>query len=166
MMPFHHQVILSLGSNLGDRYDNLMQGIRFLGNHGLSFVNCSGVYETEPVGFTEQPRFLNMVLQAGTNLTPYATLHVCQAAESDRLRKRVMHWGPRTLDVDILLFDNLRLDLPELTIPHPRMAERAFVLGPLEEMAPSIMEKWGFTRLDDEISLLIPASDVKKKIYT
>ena len=159
-----HQVTLSLGSNLGDRYERLLQGMRFLFTHGLTMVDCSGVYETVPVGYTQQPDFLNMVLQAETALEPFALLEVCQAAEKDGERERTIPWGPRTLDIDILFYDDLVLELPELTIPHPRIAQRAFVLGPLAEMNANLLEKWGYSLQQDGIALSIPASEVTRKL--
>ena len=159
-----HQLILSLGSNMGDRYENLLAGLRFLCSQGFRLVHCSGVYETDPVGYTAQPPFLNMVAHMETDKGPQAALEVCQGAEQARLRTRTIRWGPRTLDVDILLFDDLTLDTPTLTIPHPRMGSRAFVLGPLAEMDAGILEKWGFTPCDDAIVLRIQASDVKQRL--
>ena len=163
-MTAPHKVTLSLGSNMGDRYAHLIHGMLYLFSHGLTFLRCSGVYETDPVGFTQQPSFFNTVVQAETALTPMAVLDVCQNAEKERQRERTVRWGPRTLDIDILLYDELHLDLPELTIPHPRMSERAFVLGPLEEMDPLLFRKWGFPRLVEGIRLQIPAEDLIKEI--
>jgi len=159
-----HQVWLSLGSNLGDRFEHLQEGAAFLLAHGLTLLNCSGVYETIPVGYTDQPDFLNMVVHASTALEPLALLEVCQQAEKARQRERIIHWGPRTLDVDILLYDELILDHPDLTLPHPRMAERAFVLGPLEEMDPGLMKKLGLSGVFEGIVLKTPAEHVKIRI--
>jgi len=153
-------VWLSLGSNLGDRYENLIKGLAFLRDNGLSLMRNSGVYETEPVGYTDQPAFFNITVQGTTSLDPHAFLAVCQKAEEALGRKTSFRWGPRTLDVDILLYDDLRMDLPELTIPHPRMAQRAFVLAPLEEMDPDIMEKWRLPSMKEGTVLIIPAQDV------
>lgn len=151
---------LSLGSNLGDRYDHLLSAIVYLESHGVRMVKYSGVYETAPVGYTDQPDFYNMVVHAGTSLEPLALLRVCQGAEDACLRERAIRWGPRTLDVDILRIGHIALDLPELTLPHPRMAERAFVLGPLEDMEPGLLEKWGLPCLREGIALKIPVEDV------
>ncbi|MCL2166483.1 MAG: 2-amino-4-hydroxy-6-hydroxymethyldihydropteridine diphosphokinase [Clostridiales bacterium] len=163
MKPFA-QTWLSLGSNLGDRLDNLLAGAAFLLSHGLEWKNCSGVYETEPVGYTAQPDFLNMVIHGETRLSPLDLLEVCQQAEKALLRERTIRWGPRTLDVDILLIDDLVLDLPALTLPHPRMAERAFVLGPLGEMDPGLMEKWALPHITEGIRLRMPASDFRDRL--
>lgn len=159
-----HQAVLSLGSNLGDRYENLAEGAAYLSTHGLTLIDCSSVYETEPVGYTDQPDFLNIVLRVATVLAPLDLLEVCQQAERARLRERTVHWGPRTLDVDILLYDEVIMDDPVLTLPHPRMAERAFVLGPLAEMDAALIEKHGLIGKSDGIILKIPAADVRIKL--
>jgi len=159
-----HRVWLSLGSNLGDRQENLLHGATYLLTHGLSQPDCSGIYETEPVGYTDQPDFLNMVLCATSALSPMALLEVCQEAEAALRRERTVRWGPRTLDVDILLIDDLVMDTPALTLPHPRMAERAFVLGPLAELDPALIKKRGLPALREGIILKIPAEDVKIRL--
>ena len=163
-MPMH-QVYLSLGSNMGDRLGHLMEGIKYLLRHKMRMRDCSGIYETEPVGYTAQQAFLNIVLYMETTLQPLEVLQICQEAEQERLRERTIRWGPRTLDVDILLFDDLTLDLPALTIPHPRMGERAFVLGPLAEIDPLVLVKWGFSRATEGIVMKILAEDVKQSLF-
>jgi len=152
---------LSLGSNIGKPVENLLQGINYLLGQGFSFVDCSGMYITEPVGYTDQPDFYNLVLKLRSRMEPLEALAVCQAAEAHLKRVRDVRWGPRTLDVDILLIDDLEIDLPQLTVPHPRMKERAFVLGPLAEMDPYVMEKWSFPHLQEGIGLHLTANDVK-----
>jgi 2-amino-4-hydroxy-6-hydroxymethyldihydropteridine diphosphokinase len=137
------KVWLSLGSNLGDREDHLIGGIRDLRDRGLTPEAWSGIYETEPVGVTAQPLFLNMTLRARTAMDPWRTLEICQAVEAGRRRERLVRWGPRTLDIDLLLFENWTLDDPALTLPHPRMRERSFVLAPLKEMDPETFEQLG-----------------------
>jgi 2-amino-4-hydroxy-6-hydroxymethyldihydropteridine diphosphokinase len=162
--PLDHKAWLSLGSNIGDRYDTLVGGVRYLLGCGLALLDCSGVYETEPVGYEAQPYFYNMVIHVATLLEPLDLLGVCQRAEKAHRRERTIRWGPRTLDIDILLYDDLKLDLPELTLPHPRMGERAFVLGPLGDVAPGLLKSYGFSHLHNGIVLQIPAGDVKMKI--
>lgn len=154
-------VWLSLGSNLGDRLQNLIRGMGVLLTGGLEFADCSGIYETDPVGLEEQPPFFNMVLKVRTALPPHEILALCHQAEKALLRERKLRWGPRTLDVDILLIGDRRLAGPDLEVPHPRMKERAFVLGPLEDMDPTILQQWGFPSLRGGIDLKIPASDVR-----
>lgn len=159
-----HEAWLSLGSNLGDRYETLLGGAAYLLKHGLELRNCSGIYETKPVGYTDQPDFYNMVVQIATGLEPLALLDICQKAENEYRRERTLRWGPRTLDVDILLYDELRLDTDRLTLPHPRMGERAFVLGPLGDTDPGLLHKFGLPHLREGIVLQIPAADVKMRL--
>jgi 2-amino-4-hydroxy-6-hydroxymethyldihydropteridine diphosphokinase len=145
---------------MGDREEHLISGIRGLRNRGLEPEAWSGVYETEPVGFTDQPLFLNMTLRARTALDPWQTLEVCQAVEADRQRERLLRWGPRTLDIDILLYENLVLRDEALTLPHPGMKERAFVLIPLKEMDPEVFEQLGCGLGTGKVCLRKAAGDV------
>ncbi|MFT6392106.1 MAG: 2-amino-4-hydroxy-6-hydroxymethyldihydropteridine diphosphokinase [Ilumatobacter sp.] len=97
----------------------------------------SNVYETDPVGGPDdQGPYLNMVVQVETSLDPFALLRRCQRIEAEAMRQRIVHWGPRTLDVDIVQFDDIALESDELSIPHPRFGERRFVLAPLADIAP------------------------------
>jgi 2-amino-4-hydroxy-6-hydroxymethyldihydropteridine diphosphokinase len=123
---------LALGSNQGDRRGHLRQAIASL--PGVRRV--SGIYETAPVGGPEQGPYLNCVVEIDTDLGPRDLLAECQRVEREAGRVRTVHWGPRTLDVDILLFDDLAVDEPDLVVPHPRMAHRRFVLEPLADLAP------------------------------
>lgn len=133
-----HRVYLGLGSNLGDREFNLLQAIeqlRLLGD----VVKVSRPYETDPVGYVDQPEFLNAALLLETDLDPWTLLGRLKAVEADLGRVETVRFGPRTIDLDILIFDDLVLSDPELTIPHPRLTERAFVLVPLAEIAPDLV---------------------------
>ena len=128
-----HRAYVALGSNLGDREAYLRAAVRGLGN----VTKMSSVYETDPVGGPDgQGAFLNMVVEVETSLDPFALLRRCQRLEAEAMRQRVVHWGPRTLDVDIIQFDDLEMTGDDLVIPHPRFAERRFVLEPLAEIAP------------------------------
>ncbi|WP_282021121.1 2-amino-4-hydroxy-6-hydroxymethyldihydropteridine diphosphokinase [Planomicrobium okeanokoites] len=128
---------LSLGSNMGDRVGMLRQAVRLLEEHpAIEVMNISSLYETAPVGFTEQDAFLNMVVQLQTDLTAYELLEICQNIEQTLDRKREIRWGPRTIDLDILLYNQDKFETENLVIPHPRMHERAFVLVPLLELDP------------------------------
>lgn len=134
-----HSAYLSLGSNLGDREAYLQQAISALHSHKYSRVQkVSAWKETEPYGKTDQGKFLNACLELHTLLNPQELLTLLQQIEKDAGRVRIEHWGPRTLDLDILLYDALQLDSETLTIPHPDMQNRAFVLSPLCEIAPDI----------------------------
>ena len=131
---------LGLGTNLGDRCANLREASRLLASEpGLHLLRCSQVYETEPWGVTEQPRFLNCVTEVAATLEPEALLARCQAVEREVGRVPGPRWGPRLIDVDILLYGLQVVDLPDLEIPHPRLHLRAFALVPLAELAPSVV---------------------------
>ncbi len=132
------QVYLSLGSNLGDRLHNLREGVRRMPQHGIFPRQVSRLYETVPVGETPDPRlYLNLGVWAETEHSPQALLHAVKAIEAAQGRTfEEGRWMPRPLDIDIILYGDLTLQMPELTIPHPRMRERAFVLIPLAEMTP------------------------------
>lgn len=133
------QAYLSLGTNLGDRAYYLARAVEALTEHpAIQVLARSSIYETEPWGLPDQPQFWNLVLQVETDLPPLELLKFCQHIETELGRKRLVRWGPRTIDIDILLYDNISSDLPELTLPHPRMEERAFVLIPLREIAPQL----------------------------
>ncbi|AEV70477.1 2-amino-4-hydroxy-6-hydroxymethyldihydropteridine diphosphokinase [Acetivibrio clariflavus] len=130
-----HKVFLSLGSNLGDREKYLFEAVDEISKiPDVSIIKVSNIYETEPVGYLEQGKFLNMALKLHTELEPLKLLEHLQKVENMLKRTREIHWGPRTIDIDILMMDDLRIDLEELIIPHPRMFERAFVLIPLMEL--------------------------------
>lgn len=126
---------IGLGSNIGDREALLREAIRLL-NHcdGVQITTCSGVYETEPVGYVEQPPFLNMVVELRTELPADLLLKRCFEVEQRLDRRRDVRWGPRTIDLDLLLYEGFESATPEMTIPHPRMKERLFVLIPLMEI--------------------------------
>jgi 2-amino-4-hydroxy-6-hydroxymethyldihydropteridine diphosphokinase len=132
------QVVLALGSNLGDRLATLQGAVQeLLREPGLTLTALSPVYETAPVGGPPQPDYLNAVLIARTTLTPAALLHRCQQAEQAFHRTRPEVWGPRTLDVDVIVYGDLVSDDPVLTLPHPRARERAFVLAPWLDAEPA-----------------------------
>jgi len=131
--PGTHEAILALGSNLGTREEYLRLAIDSL----PGVARMSQVYETDPVGGPDGQRpYLNMVVAIETDLDPYALLRRCRQIERSALRQRVEHWGPRTLDIDLLFYDDVRIEDPDLTIPHPRYSGRRFVLAPLSEVAP------------------------------
>jgi 2-amino-4-hydroxy-6-hydroxymethyldihydropteridine diphosphokinase len=134
------RAFLALGSNLGDRERNLRQAVGALPD----LVAASPVYETEPVGGPEgQAPFLNAVVELETERTPHELLALCQSLEEAARRIRLERWGPRTLDVDVLLVGELTVDEPDLQVPHPRMWSRGFVLIPLHDLAPDLVpERW------------------------
>ena len=131
---------LGLGTNLGDRWANLQDALRLLAaGPGLRLARCSQVYETEPWGVTEQPRFLNCVAEVGASLEPEPLLARCKEIEERLGRVPGPRWGPRLIDLDILLYGDEVVELPDLEIPHPRLHLRAFALIPLAELAPSVV---------------------------
>jgi 2-amino-4-hydroxy-6-hydroxymethyldihydropteridine diphosphokinase len=131
-------VFLALGTNLGDREENLARGVRGLAQRGLHITRASSVYETEPVGGPAQGAYLNAVVQAETALDAAAVLASCLGVEREAGRVRGVPNAPRTLDLDLLLYGELVVRKPGLAVPHPRMHERRFVLVPLAEIAPGV----------------------------
>lgn len=124
---------------MGDRYRNLGDAIHLLKEEkGVSLVKSSSIYETVPIGYTDQDDFLNMVISIITTLSPYELLEVCLRIEKDLGRKREIKWGPRIIDLDILLYNQENIEAENLIVPHPRMHERAFVMAPLLEIDSSI----------------------------
>jgi 2-amino-4-hydroxy-6-hydroxymethyldihydropteridine diphosphokinase len=131
--PFY--AYIALGSNIGDRERFLSDAIQQLGEHQqIAVTGRSSIYETEPVGVTDQAAFLNMAVEVQTTLTPEQLFTVMLQVEQNLGRTRELRWGPRTIDLDLLLYDDVSQDDPRLILPHPRMMERAFVLIPLAEV--------------------------------
>lgn len=131
-------VYIALGSNLRDRVANLLQARERMQSANFKLTRASSVYETEPRGLLEQPWFLNQVVEAETTLYPRQLLARLLKIEQEMGRQRTVANGPRLIDLDILLFGSMVIHLPGLEIPHPRMAERRFVLEPLAELAPAL----------------------------
>ena len=131
-------IYLGLGTNLGDRERNLQDAIEHLKKE-MKVTCVSSPYDTEPVGHTDQPRFLNAVVEVETDLDPEALLRLVKNIEDDMGRAANFRYGPRLIDLDILLYDDMVMDTPSLTIPHPRYAQRAFVLAPLAEIAAEVV---------------------------
>ncbi len=133
-------IYIGLGSNVGDRQQNLITAIRLLNQHKeIDVSDWSSIYETEPVGYLDQPSFLNMVVQAKSSFRPQELLSYFKHIEETMGRKNSIRWGPRNIDLDLLLYGDHTLTEQELTVPHPRMKERAFVMVPLAEIAPDII---------------------------
>jgi 2-amino-4-hydroxy-6-hydroxymethyldihydropteridine diphosphokinase len=137
-MPEARTVYLSLGSNVGDRAAHIHRAIDALETAGVRCPRCSSLYATEPVGFTPQNWFLNCVLEAETSLMPRQLLRAVRGVERALGRRRMVRGGPRTVDIDILLYGSSIIRTVELEVPHPRMTERRFVLVPLQELAPGL----------------------------
>jgi 2-amino-4-hydroxy-6-hydroxymethyldihydropteridine diphosphokinase len=130
-----HTVFFGLGSNLGDRDALLRAAIARLGEIA-AVTRISSVYDTAPLLVTDQPRFHNVIVVANTSLAPLELLHAVKRIEHDLGRAPSPRYGPRAIDIDLLFYDDLKLQSAELTLPHPRIAERGFVLAPLAEIAP------------------------------
>lgn len=133
------QVFLLLGSNLGDRPQVLAAAREMIAGQAGSIVNQSAIYETEPWGITDQPAFLNQVLEITTSLLPEDLLRIILNIEHDLGRIRYERWGARVIDIDILYFGQTIMDSARLTLPHPRIQDRRFVLAPLAEIAPGFI---------------------------
>ncbi len=130
---------IALGTNMGDREYYLASALQAIQEcKDMDIIDFSSIYETDPVGFEEQAQFLNMVIKVKTNHSPLDLLKVLQDVELDFGRERKVRWGPRTLDLDILLYNHEIIETERLIIPHPRMSERAFVLLPLVEIESNI----------------------------
>lgn len=127
---------LSIGTNIGDRRENLQQALKILAqNPQISLQQVSPIYQTEPVGPVVQRNFYNIGLALDTKLTALELLDWCHVVEQSLHRRRLVHWGPRTIDLDIIFYQNERYDLPRLIIPHPEVANRRFVLQPLLDVS-------------------------------
>ncbi|WP_126424740.1 2-amino-4-hydroxy-6-hydroxymethyldihydropteridine diphosphokinase [Brevibacillus marinus] len=157
------RVYLALGSNIGDRQQHLRRAVELLdATPRISVQKLSAVYETEPVGYEEQPAFLNMVIAADTDLPPAQLLETVLAIERRMGRVRVIRWGPRIIDIDILLYGAETVSLPHLQIPHPRMLERGFVLIPLRD----VWEEKGFVPFfDKSLQEYIDALALDKEVH-
>ena len=127
---------IGIGSNLGNREENCKGAIKLLEANGIKVTKLSSMIETEPWGVEDQPKFINMAVEIETDLEPEALLACLKKIESEIGRSPAERWGPREIDLDILIYDDLAISMPELDIPHPHLAEREFVLRPLSEIAP------------------------------
>jgi 2-amino-4-hydroxy-6-hydroxymethyldihydropteridine diphosphokinase len=130
---------IGIGSNLGNRQENCSRAVEILEKRGIKVQKKSSLYETEPWGVKDQPRFINMVVQIETTLKPNDLLRLLKDIEKEIGRQDSFHWGPRMIDLDILLFNALVLNEENLQIPHPYLHEREFVLKPLNEIAPDVI---------------------------
>lgn len=127
---------LSIGTNIGDRRENLQRALKILAQHPqISLRHVSPIYQTQPVGPVVQRNFYNIGLAVDTKLTALELLDWCHVVEQSLHRRRLVHWGPRTIDLDIIFYQNERYDLPRLFVPHPEVAHRRFVLQPLLDVS-------------------------------
>ncbi|MBM5597756.1 2-amino-4-hydroxy-6-hydroxymethyldihydropteridine diphosphokinase [Listeria seeligeri] len=131
------KAFLSIGTNIGERLDNLNSAVSGLAAvEQIKIIKVSSVYETDAVGYEEQAAFLNIVVEIETSFAPVELLDFCLELELELGRVRLFKWGPRLIDIDILLYEDVKLDTEKLKIPHPYMKERAFVMIPLIEISP------------------------------
>lgn len=152
------RAFLGLGSNVGDRVGFLRAAVATLPD----LVATSPVYETEPVGGPDdQGAYLNLVAQLETSFHPRELLEVCRALEHEAGRVRVVRWGPRTLDVDVLWVEGLEVDEPDLRVPHPRLRERRFVLAPLGDLAPDLVTPADIASADGEVWVVGDLADLE-----
>lgn len=133
-----NRAYLALGTNIEPRESFLRRALEFLRKERIHIIKESSIYETAPVGYTEQADFLNMVVEVNTVHSSEELLNICQAIEKELGRERLIRFGPRTIDLDILVYNDENKKTERLTIPHPRMHERGFVLIPLHEIAPDL----------------------------
>ncbi|SES40991.1 2-amino-4-hydroxy-6-hydroxymethyldihydropteridine diphosphokinase [Salipaludibacillus aurantiacus] len=158
----HNTVYIALGSNQGERDNYLAEAVQQLSeNPEVEMLKVSSIYETAPVGVKDQPSFLNMAVKIATSMPPLQLLDLTQEIEQAGGRKRKEKWGPRTIDLDILLYNNENIELETLQIPHPRMFERGFVLIPLQEIEPYLRFGNGRT-IDDYTGQLTGKEGVRK----
>ena len=154
-------VYLSLGSNLGEREANIRNALNRLSQYqNIRIQDVSSLYETASVGYTDQPDFINIAVRIETAISPMELFYACVEIESEMGRVRNFHLEPRVIDIDILLCDNVVMHTPELTIPHPRMMERAFVMAPLAEIAPDLILPGGKT--PGEILIILKDQRIRK----
>lgn len=139
---------IGIGSNIGDRAANCLKAVAFLRRYGQIILKQSSLFDTEPWGVKEQPRFINMVIAIETDLLPRALLSLLKKIEKDMGRIYTGRWGPRVIDLDILLYEDLIMDETGLRIPHPLMHKRIFVLQPLAEISPEKTHPLLLKRID------------------
>lgn len=150
----YHTAYVALGSNLGAKEQNLRRALLLLLQNGIEVEQVSSFIITEPYGVTDQPQFLNGVCRVRTVLPPLELLRTLLAVERQMGRVRLRHWGERNIDLDLLLYEDVLLDTPELRLPHPDMQNRDFVLLPLAEIAPALQHSTlhkSMARLRDEL---------------
>jgi len=155
------EVYLALGANLGDRMGSIASAVERLSGK-VAIRKLSSVYETEPFYFKDQPMFLNAVLSGMTGLDPFELLSFLKGIESDMGRQTSFRNAPRTIDIDILFYGDRIIETLELTIPHPRIAERAFVLVPLAEIAPGLVHPQSQKKVSDMLAEVDGVNGVRK----
>lgn len=156
------QAYLLIGGNLGNRKENLEEACRRLEKEAGAIIKKSAIYETAAWGLTDQPDFYNQALQIATSLTPAQLMSVILGIETSMGRIREKRYGPRIIDIDILLYQDLICDTPSVTIPHPRITERRFALAPLDEIAPGLIHPQLNKTIRSLLAVVNDPSPVKK----
>lgn len=157
-----NQVYIALGTNIEPREGHLEEALQLLAeNNDIQIEKKSSIYETAPVGYADQADFLNMVIAIKTSLSPIGLLDVCQEIEQHLGRKRTIRFGPRTIDLDILVYNQENRQTERLIIPHPRMHERAFVLVPFAEITPELMIP-SIQKCVKDLLVILPEESIKE----
>jgi dihydroneopterin aldolase / 2-amino-4-hydroxy-6-hydroxymethyldihydropteridine diphosphokinase len=153
---------IGIGSNLGKRRENCLRAIELIKKKDILVIKKSSLYETEPWGVKDQPPFLNMSIEVETDLNPLELFSVLKDIERQQGREESVRWGPRVIDLDILLYDDIVMKEERLTIPHPLLHERGFVLIPLNEIAPNVMHPLLRLNVHELLHRLQPADNRKR----
>lgn len=151
-------IFLGLGGNIGDVHATFAQAKQLMQKEGIQLITESSFYKTKPFGPVEQDDFLNQVIQIETSLSPQELLEACLRAEQELGRKREIKWGPRTIDIDLLLYNQVQMETDNLVLPHPGMQERHFVLLPFVEIAPKMMHP-GLQKVIQELADALPQKE-------
>ena len=155
-------IVLGLGTNMGEREQNFVRALRLLQEqYRIKVQAVSSIYETAPFGVTDQSDFLNMTALVTTRLSPRTLLQACLQVEQEMGRVRTRHWGPRIIDIDILLYNEIKLTVPELTLPHPGILQRGFVIIPLRDVSPDLVFSNGCTVAEVAEAFEKEAGDVR-----
>lgn len=158
-----NQVYIALGSNVGDRVQNLRTALDHMKkSKGLKVLQVSSFYRTEPMGYEDQDWFINAAAECSTSLLPLQLMYLLQSIEEKMERHTPFKWGPRSIDLDILFFGNRIIDEPELTVPHPLLEQRRFVLEPLAELAPDFVHPFEKKTVRELLDDLGTAQQVEK----
>jgi 2-amino-4-hydroxy-6-hydroxymethyldihydropteridine diphosphokinase len=164
MKTFH--VYLGIGSNLGERHEFLNRAVKALGGlRDSKVIWTSSVYETEPVGVLKQPKFLNAAVEIETSLPPPDLLEEVKRIETAAGRRSTEHWGPREIDIDILIYDGLVFEDERVKVPHPELEKRRFVLIPLREIAPDLVHPISGMTVEELASACNDGSRISKSVY-
>ncbi len=155
-------IYLGLGSNLGDKKGNLKKALELLSQSGIKIEKKSSLYQTKPYGCLEQEDFYNIVIKVETSLSPQELLKLCQKIEKKMGRQRTIRWGPRLIDIDILLYEDLSLDEKNLALPHPGLFKRSFVLLPLVEIFSPKLSPFEKKLVQKAMELKLKEGEIKK----